>query len=889
MMKQGQATVIRLEEYQVPHYVVDSINLNVDLNDDATVVTSTVKYQRHSEHPAADTLQLHGESQELISVRIDGQAVADYELDDEYLSLKDLPEAFELEVSSRIYPQKNTSLEGLYQSSGNYCTQCEAEGFRKITYFLDRPDVMAIFTTRIEGDKATNPVLLSNGNCIEKGDLDGGRHFAVWHDPFIKPAYLFALVAGSLSHVSDEFTTMSGRKVALEIYTEAHNITRCDHAMQSLKRSMKWDEERFGLEYDLDIYMIVAVDDFNMGAMENKGLNVFNSKLVFASPDTATDTDYINIEAVIGHEYFHNWTGNRVTCRDWFQLSLKEGLTVFRDQEFTADLHSRSVKRIEDVRMLRTHQFAEDAGPMAHPIRPSSFIEINNFYTVTVYEKGAEVVRLYQTLLGQDGFRKGMDLYFERHDGQAVTTEDFLAAMADANDRDLSQMQTWYNQAGTPEVSVTMDYNASAETCTLNFKQSCPDTPESDDKAPFLIPFSVSLLNSAGQAIALELADASGSADSASALTDSDNARRVINLTETEQSVTFANVAEKPLPSLLGNFSAPVKYDYGYSVGDYIFLMRHDSDDFNRWEASQRLAQLLILQMLDDKAAGRAIGLTPEVVDAYQQVLENEALDHALRAEALSLPGESDIVDAVDQADPQAIHEVREYFITTLANGMRLPLDACYEQLNQSESYEIDAASMGRRRLKNVCLSYLARINDEGIHALCLAQFENANNMTDRLAALDALSGINCPERETALKAFETQWKDNPLVMDKWFMIQAGSSLPNTLEQVKTLQSHESFDPANPNKIRSLIGRFVNANPVSFHNENGEGYQFLTDYVIDLDTRNPQVASRLVRALAKWQQFEPTRSALMKASLQRIHEQSGISNDVFEIVDKSLK
>ena len=887
-MKDGCVNEVRLKDYQIPHFLVESASLNVELNDDFTIVTSTVKYYKNIEQGPSSVLRLNGEDQELLSVSIDGRKLAetDYILDDKYLSLEALQETFSLKITSRIYPQNNTSLEGLYQSSGSYCTQCEAEGFRKITYFLDRPDVMTTFTTRIEGCKATSPLLLSNGNCIKKGDLDNGRHFAVWHDPFNKPAYLFAMVAGSLSRVSDEFVTMSGRKIVLEIYTEAHNITQCDHAMQSLKKSIRWDEERFGLEYDLDIYMIVAIDDFNAAGMENKGLNIFNTKLVLASPEVATDRDYINIEAVVGHEYFHNWTGNRVTCRDWFQLSLKEGLTVFREQEFTADLHSRSVKRIEDVRMLRTHQFAEDASPMAHPIRPSSFIEINNFYTVTVYEKGAEVVRLYQTLLGQDGFRKGMDLYFERHDGQAVTTEDFLAAMADANGRDLSQMQTWYNQAGTPEVAVTMDYDASAKTCTLNFKQSCPDTPESDDKAPFLIPFAVSLLNRQGQAMPLELVDAANSAEISSATGDT---QTVINLTESEQSVSFANIDEKPLPSLLGDFSAPVKYEYDYSVDDYIFLMQHDSDDFNRWEASQRLAQLLMLQMLDDQTAGRAIGLAPEVVDAYQQVLENDALDHALRAEALSLPGESDIADAIDQADPQAIHEVREYFIATLASGMRLPLDTCYEQLNQTESYEIDAASMGRRRLKNVCLSYLSRINDEGIHALCLAQFESANNMTDKLAALDALSGIDCPERETALKAFETQWKDNPLVMDKWFMIQAGSSLPNTLDQVKALQSHASFDPANPNKIRSLIGRFAMANPVNFHHESGRGYEFLADYVIDLDTRNPQVASRLVRALAKWQQFEPNRAALMKASLNRIHEQSGISNDVFEIVDKSLK
>lgn len=883
-MKLGQAQVIKLEDYQVPFYEAEKTYLNVDLGDDSTVVTSTVNYRRHPEQPDATTLALHGEAQELISVKLDGRTLGgdEYDVSETHLNLRHLPEAFELEVQSRIYPQKNTSLEGLYQSSGNYCTQCEAEGFRKITYFLDRPDVMSIFTTRITADKATNPVMLSNGNCIERGELEGGRHFAVWHDPFIKPAYLFALVAGDLACVSDEFITMSGRKVALEIYTEAHNVPRCGHAMESLKRAMTWDEERFGLEYDLDIYMIVAVDDFNMGAMENKGLNVFNSKLVFASPDTATDVDYINIEAVIGHEYFHNWTGNRVTCRDWFQLSLKEGLTVFRDQEFTADLHSRSVKRIEDVRMLRTHQFAEDASPMAHPIRPSSFIEINNFYTVTVYEKGAEVVRLYNTLLGREGFRKGMDLYFERHDGQAVTTEDFLSAMADANGVDLSQMQIWYDQAGTPELAVSMDYDASAKTCTLHFSQSCPATPESDHKKPFLIPFKLALYNPQGEAVALETDEDTFDQG------DAPQTQRVFNITEATQSITFNNVSDRPLPSLLCDFSAPVKYTFDYSTEDYIFLMQHDKDEFNRWEASQRLAQQLMLQMLDDHKAGRAMGVAPEVVDAYQQVLDNETLDHALRAEALSLPGESDIADAVDAADPQAIHEVREFFIRTLAAGMRLSLDACYDALNQNESYDIDAASMGRRRLKNVCLSYLASLDDEMIRQQVFKQFETANNMTDRLAALSALADIDCPERTQALQVFETQWKDNPLVMDKWFMIQAGSSLPNTLEQVRQLQSHPCFDANNPNKIRALIGRFVMANPVNFHREDGEGYQFLTDFVIDLDKRNPQVASRMVRPLIKWRQLEPKRSEMMKTALQRIHSSDGISNDVFEIVDKGL-
>jgi len=868
-MKHADAKTIYLKDYQQPAFWIDTVDLIFDLEDDHALVTASVDYKRNDDS-ALQNLELFGEELELERIAINGYELDedDYQLTDSGMTLSNLADEFTLVITTKIYPQKNTSLEGLYQSSGNFCTQCEAQGFRKITYFLDRPDVMGKFTTTIRADKKTNPVMLSNGNLIDSGDLENGRHFAKWQDPFKKPAYLFALVAGDLEHVTDSYTTSSGKDVKLEIYTEVHNIDKCDHAMQSLKRAMQWDEQRFGLEYDLDIYMIVAVDDFNMGAMENKGLNVFNSKLVFASPETATDSDYINIEAVIGHEYFHNWTGNRVTCRDWFQLSLKEGLTVFRDQELTADLHSRSVKRIEDVRMLRTHQFAEDASPMAHPIRPQSFMEINNFYTMTVYEKGAEVVRLYDTLLGQDGFRKGMDLYFKRHDGQAVTTEDFLASMADANEVDLSQMQVWYNQAGTPTLDVRMDYDASAKTCTLHFAQSFNDTPESkaSEKKPYLIPIKLSLLDEQGKVL----------------LTDT------VQVTEKEQSVTFNNIPSQPLPSLLQNFSAPVKLKYDYSIDDTIFLMQHDQDDFNRWEASQRLAKTLLLEMLDAKQKGEALGVEPKVIDAYQQVLENNDLDYALRAEALSLPSETDLAEMIEQADPQAIHEAREFLVKSIAQGLRLPLEATYEKLQEQGEYKIDATSIGKRRLKNVCLNYLGKINDPSIYEQCYQQFSTAKNMTDTLNAMAVLINNDCPERQQALDDFEQKWQHDTLVMDKWFVMQATSSLPDTLEKVKGLMDHKLFSIKNPNKVRSLIGAFSAGNPVNFHKADGSGYQFHADRVLELDKLNPQVASRMVRALMNWRHYEAGRSGLMREQLERIKAQDGLSGDVFEIVSKAL-
>jgi aminopeptidase N len=872
-MKHAEAKTIYLKDYQQPAFWIDTVDLVFDLEDDHTLVTASVDYKRNIDNPDVSVvdLELFGAKLELERIAINGYELGedDYKLTDSGMTLSNLADEFTLVITTKIYPQKNTSLEGLYQSSGNFCTQCEAQGFRKITYFLDRPDVMGKFTTTIRGDKKTNPVMLSNGNLIDSGDLVNGRHFAKWQDPFKKPAYLFALVAGDLEHVSDSYTTASGKDVKLEIYTEAHNIDKCDHAMQSLKRAMAWDEQRFGLEYDLDIYMIVAVDDFNMGAMENKGLNVFNSKLVFASPETATDSDYINIEAVIGHEYFHNWTGNRVTCRDWCQLSLKEGLTVFRDQEFTADLHSRSVKRIEDVRMLRTHQFTEDASPMAHPIRPASFMEINNFYTMTVYEKGAEVVRLYNTLLGQDGFRKGMDLYFERHDGQAVTTEDFLSAMADANSVDLSQMKSWYTQAGTPVVDVTMEYNAGNKTCTMNFTQSYPSTPEAaaDEKQAYLIPIKFALIDKDGKEMVSD----------------------TIKLTETTQSATFNNIESTPLPSLLRDFSAPVKLNYDYSIENNIFLMANDNDDFNRWEASQRLAESLMLDMLDKHAKGDAYGVAPNVIDAYQQLLENEALDPALRAEALMLPSEAYLAERVEQADPEAIHAVKKLLRKTLAQGLRLSFESIYDALQKEQGeYKIDASSIGKRCLKNTCLSYLGEISDPSIHEQCYQQFSQSENMTDTLEALAILASIQCPQREQALADFEQKWQHDTLVMDKWFVMQATSSLPETLDNVKALMDHKLFSIKNPNKVRSLIGAFASGNPVNFHNADGSGYEFHADRVLELDKLNPQVASRMVRALMNWRQYEAGRSALMREQLERIKAVDGLSGDVFEIVSKAL-
>jgi len=860
---------IYLKDYMQPNFKVNHVSLCFELNPESTIVTSVVDYQRNQ----AGALELDGEGLKLESIKIDGKALAsdEYNLHQKGLNIANTPDSFTLEIVTHINPEANTALEGLYRSSGNYCTQCEAQGFRRITYYQDRPDVMAVFSVKIIADKATNPVLLSNGNPVASGDLDDGKHWAEWVDPFAKPAYLFALVAGQLACVEDSFTTQSGRDITLHIFTEEHHIHQCDHAMASLKRAMVWDEQRFGLEYDLDLFMIVAVDDFNMGAMENKGLNIFNSRLVFASPETATDDDYIAIEAVIGHEYFHNWTGNRVTCRDWFQLSLKEGLTVFRDQEFTADMHSHAVKRIEDVRLLRTHQFAEDASPMAHPIRPASYMEINNFYTVTVYEKGAEVVRMYQTLLGREGFRKGMDLYFERHDGQAVSTEDFLAAMADANQQDLSQMQHWYEQAGTPKLCVSMDYDASAKTCTLHCQQSCPASAESAEKKPFIIPLALGLLLPDGSEQPLQL---EGEAQAQSS-------QRTLLITKEEQSFTFTHVADKPLPSLLRGFSAPVELVYNYSLSDDAFLMQYDSDSFNRWAAAQRLAMNVLLAMVEhDK------DIDHQIFTAFACLLNDEQLDPALKSEALLLPSESDISEACTQANPHKIHAAREQLKQQLALQLRGALEAAYQGAASATGLSDEA--MQQRKLKNICLSYLLAIKDQSAIDLAYQQFKQADNMTDQYAALALLANCDCPERMDALQSFEQRWSHESNVMDKWFSVQAASSLAGTLKHVKALMQHDKFDLTNPNKVRALIGGFAMRNPVGFHAQDGSGYAFIAEQVIALDKLNPQVASRMVRALISWKRLQAPLSTLMKAQLQLITDNKAISADVYEIVSKSL-
>lgn len=872
-MKDQSATVKYRKDYQAPHFFIETTALTFQLEEESTQVINTMTLRRNKNFPN-QPLALHGEQLKLRGLKVNGMALTlvDYRVNDEQLIINAVPDEFTIEIHTEINPKANTSLEGLYLSSGNFCTQCEAEGFRKITYYLDRPDVMATFTTRVEADKASYPVLLSNGNCIESGDLEDGRHYAVWEDPFKKPSYLFALVAGNLVSHDDEFVTQSGRRVELRLFVEAENRDKTDHAMESLKQSMKWDEETYGLEYDLDIYMIVAVNDFNMGAMENKGLNVFNSKYVLAKPETATDTDYEGIQGVIGHEYFHNWTGNRVTCRDWFQLSLKEGLTVFRDEQFTADHTSHAVKRISDVKILRSHQFAEDSGPMAHPVRPDSYIEMNNFYTVTVYNKGAEVVRMYHTLLGADGFRKGMDLYFERHDGQAVTCDDFRAAMADANGADLTQFERWYSQAGTPELHISDEYNQAENTYSLTVKQSCPATPEQDNKAPFLIPLRIALLDADGEEAPLDLGEGLLGTET------------VLTVTEAEQRFTFQHVANAPVPSLLRGFSAPVRMFYDYSDEQLTFLMAHDKDPFNRWEASQTLASKLIHQnqLSDDNETLKAY------LAACENTLKDDMLEPSLKALAITLPSEQELIDQCKQADVDAIISAREQLKRLLARTHNALWADIYEQLNHNAPYTTDAAAVGKRRLKNLALSYLCLCKSDADQQRVVEQFSNANNMTDSISALACLANTTWASRDNALTSFYERWKDDPLVLDKWFTTQACANRAGVLDDVKALMQHEKFTLKNPNRVRSLVGAFASANVAGFHQADGTGYKFLADQIIALNTINPQIAARLCTPLTRWRKFDEKRQALMQTELKRIMETEDLSKDVFEMVSKSL-
>ena len=888
--KEQAPKTIYLKDYQVPPYLIKTTDLRFEIYDGETIVSAMLHFYRN---PAATTtatdLVLHGAELELISIALDGNILtsSDYQFGEESLTIFNTPDEFKLLTITKIKPEANTSLEGLYRSRTMYCTQCEAEGFRKITYYLDRPDVMSEFTTTVVADKKY-PVLLSNGNLIDQGEVENNRHYATWHDPFKKPAYLFALVAGDLAHIEDSFTTCSGRDVTLKIFVEPKDLDKCDHAMTSLKNSMKWDEEVYGREYDLNIFMIVAVDDFNMGAMENKGLNIFNTSCVLAKPETTTDAGFQRVEGVVAHEYFHNWSGNRVTCRDWFQLSLKEGFTVFRDSEFSADMGSRTVKRVEDVTLLRTLQFAEDAGPMAHPIRPESYIEISNFYTMTVYEKGAEVIRMLATLLGKENFRKGTDLYFERHDGQAVTTEDFVAALADASGRDLTLFKRWYSQAGTPRLHITDHYDEDAQEYSLTIKQSCPPTPECQEKLPFHIPVAMGLIGSAGD-LPLYLKDAQPDFETA------DNTHRVLELTEAEQTFVFTRVQEKPVPSLLRGFSAPVKLHYDYTTADLIVLMSRDSDGFNRWEASQQLGVRAIYRAMENYQQGKSLAnwqVEPELVEAYRSVLQDESLDKAMVAYMLSLPSEAYLSELADEIDVKAIHYSRAAVRKAIAQSLRDDFYRIYQAYDHQQAYSATADAIAARSLKNVALGYLMLTGEDELVRACEQQYRTSNNMTDVMAALTQLVNSESALAQqlvvAALEDFYQRWQHESLVVNQWLTVQASCVLPNTLDKVKALQQHPAYDGKNPNKIRALISSFCNGNAINFHANAGAGYQFLADQIIQLNTQNPQIASRLLTPLTKWKKYNAERQALMKAQLEKILAVPELSKDVYEVVSKSL-
>lgn len=888
------------KDYKPTPYLIENVYLTFNLSEDVTHVSAKMHMTPNSAFGANGSrpdIFLHGRRDvKLVSVSVSGKKLSEdgYSFTPESLTIFGgaIPAGeWDLHIETEIKPQENSLLEGLYKSGGNFCTQCEAEGFRGITFFLDRPDVMAKYVTRIQADKSAYPVLLSNGNLIESGDLSDGRHYTVWEDPFRKPCYLFALVAGNLAMKEDTFTTSSGRPVALRIFVQEHNLNKVDFAMESLKRSMKWDEDTFGLEYDLDLFNIVAVDDFNMGAMENKSLNIFNSRLILATPDTATDGDFARIEGVVGHEYFHNWTGNRVTCRDWFQLTLKEGLTVYRDQEFSADMNSRPVKRIEDVVRLRSAQFSEDGGPMAHPVRPDSYIKMDNFYTVTVYEKGAEVIRMYEALLGKDGFRKGMDLYFQRHDGQAVTCDDFLAAMADANNEDLSILSRWYSQAGTPVVTVTPVFDAGAHTFTLKVTQHTPPSSGQADKEPVLIPLRTSLLGKDGSPLPLQLRGV-GSVGS----------EVVLRVTKASEEFVFEGVDERPVPSLLRGFSAPVKMTVQEQTDeDLLFILAHDTDPFNRWEAGQVLAKKLMLKLYasgQDANAANSIadrlivagGLSSELADAFKALLLDSVIDGTFKAFAISLPSDTELLDAIPGADPTLLHEVRDFITRQLADRLRPELESAVKENDDpaGEAYVFNAATCARRALKNKALGYLATLEDPSVTEELLRRFKSATNMTDEISALAALDRCgDTKAREAALDEFYARWKGDPLVILKWVALQAGSNVSGNVHAVKALVEHPAFNINNPNNCYSLFLAFARS-AKNFHAADGSGYEFMADAVLKVDKINRQVAARMVGAFTTYKNYDAERQSMMKAQLERIVTTEGLSENVYEIASKSL-
>ncbi|MFO0989047.1 MAG: aminopeptidase N [Alphaproteobacteria bacterium] len=882
-MNAVQPKAIRREDYRPPDYRIATVDLDFDLSPAATRVKATLAVRAaHDRAKGVMPLVLDGDELKLVAATLDGKKLdpGDYILDDKSLTIPRPPAAFTLAIETEIAPEANTKLSGLYRSSGVYCTQCEAEGFRRITYFLDRPDVMAVYRTTIRADRKAAPVLLSNGNLVEAGEMDGGRHFAVWHDPFPKPSYLFALVAGDLACREDRFTTRSGRDVKLRIFVEHGKVPRTEYAMDALKRAMRWDEERFGLEYDLDLFNIVAVSDFNMGAMENKSLNVFNDKYILADPETATDADYAGIETVVAHEYFHNWTGDRITCRDWFQLSLKEGLTVFRDQEFSADMRSRPVERIGVVRGLRAAQFPEDAGPLAHPVRPDSYIEINNFYTATVYQKGAEVIRMMHTILGEDGFQRGMRLYVERHDGEAATCDQFVAAMEDANGADLGQFRLWYGQAGTPELEIAGRYDAQSGAYELDVAQRVPPTPGQPEKRPMHIPLAVGLIDAQGRGIPLRLDGEAGPATET----------RVLPVKGARQTFRFVNVPEPRALSANRGFSAPVNVRLVQSGEERAFLMAHDADPFARWEAGQQYATDLLLSQVAARARGDAIRFDPAFVAAIGDILRDGTLESAFAAEAITLPSSLYLAERMATVDVDGIHIAREALRRLIATSLKADLLRAYEANRDTGPYSPAAAPAGRRALKNAALFYLAALADADAaeRRRLAAQYRGATNMTDRIAALRFLVDLDGAERQEALDDFYARFKDDALVIDKWLGLQAVSALPGTLSDIKALLVHPAFSLRKPNKVRALVGTFASSNPLRYHAADGSGYTFHADRILELDPINPQVAARILAPLGRWQRMDKARQALMKRELERILKAPRLSRDVYEIASKSL-
>lgn len=871
---------IYLKDYQAPDYLIKTIDLVFDLEDRKTIVTSTMKIERNTDVDSQNKgLYLNGEEIKLLSVKINGELLdkTHYELADDHLKIPEVPDHFVLEIQNEVDPVANTALDGLYKSGTIFCTQCEAEGFRRITYYQDRPDVMAKFTTKIIADKSLYPVLLSNGNLIDSGDLDNGKHWALWEDPFLKPCYLFALVAGDLGLVQSTYKTVSGREIDLRVYCDKGNESKCDHAIESLKKSMKWDEDTFGLEYDLDIYMIVAVDSFNMGAMENKGLNIFNSVYVLANQETATDTNFLGIESVVGHEYFHNWTGNRITCRDWFQLTLKEGLTVYRDQEFSSDLNDRTVQRISDVQSLRSRQFVEDASPMSHPIKPSEYIEINNFYTATIYEKGSEVIRMVRTFLGKDGFRKGMDKYFELYDGQAVTTEDFLHAMSVANNNyDLEQFKLWYSQAGTPDIHVHSKYDEAAQTLSLTLDQSCAPTKGQEHKLAYHMPFKVGLLKNNGEDFKLSL--------------KSENANQpqldegILHLRKESETFVFENISEEPVLSLNRGFTAPVKVHSTISNQDLAFMMSHDSDEFNRFEAGQQLAMRTIYLMLEKND----FTVPDSYLEAYGTLLKDRKLSDAFKSLCLSIPTESILFQGHQPIDVQGIHKARKTVLTAITSKFKNEINDLYDSLNDDGGeFKLDNDSIGRRSLKNRMISMMKYIDDEKTQNRVWNQFENATNMTDEICAFNSLISIDNEKRDLATNKFYDKWNHETLVIQKWLGALAGCSLDNTFDAVMSLESDPVYDSKVPNLFRSLVGAFC-MNPVQFHHESGRGYEYAASKIIEMDDINPQIASRVAGAFGEYKKLKSSLQEKMKPQLERILAKENLSKHVYEKVSKIL-